>query len=46
MPLYGPAEVDDESTNSQRRQQVVSHVLKQLKVVVFIKTEASGKVTL
>jgi hypothetical protein len=44
VPLNVPAAVDDESRASQRRQQVVSHVLKQLRVVL-IKTEASGKVT-
>ena len=44
VPLNVPAAVDDESKASQRRQQVVSHVLKQLRVVL-IKAEASGKVT-
>jgi hypothetical protein len=44
VPLNVPAAVDDESRASQRRQQVVSHVLKQLRVVL-IKTEASGKGT-
>jgi hypothetical protein len=44
VPLNVPAAVDDESKASQRRQQVVGHVLKQLRVVL-IKTEASGKVT-
>jgi hypothetical protein len=44
VPLNVPAAVDDESEASQRRQQVVSHVLKQLRVVL-IKTEVSGKVT-
>lgn len=39
-----PAAVDDESKASQRRQQVVSHVLKQLNAVL-IKSETSGKVT-
>lgn len=44
VPLNVPAAVDDESRAAQRRQQVVSHVLKQLRVVL-IKTEASGKGT-
>jgi len=44
VPLNVPAAVDDESKASQRRQQVVSHVLKQLRVVL-IKTQASGEVT-